>query len=418
MSNSFYGGRDAAPMVIKKSFTTVQAMVDKFKEGNNYREVKFGEYVLIQSVNKNNPENGMLFRRGRAYNNENLKIQSWSQSTDNIFTPTDILAYGAEHLGTITGPSGNAPHLHFKQKETEVREEYQNNETSAYEIKTGSGEFSLNAGNLVPGNPNSKITWTYCSIRDNNGNNTNAYIGFTIPYNVTEWGTEQLSSQQNVTLTNEQITPFYQKYKLGIPKGQDGTSFNNIRVITPTASDKVVTITFDSNRNITATDYAGLQDDISNKRKIWVADIVDYKVTDNGTQYLVYLGDYNTIKNISLTDKGVFKIEYHHEDAFTKNLKWPISTSLAADGTYTTFFNDESFISQEGDNRLKWINSIRYDSTDGTFYITYNTDSSQEYPIGVIGSSTLDAVAANEENIDTASLKTRGIWFVTQEWEG
>ena len=137
----------------------------------------------------------------------------------------------------------------------------------------------------------------------------------TIPYNVIEWTTTQLPSQEKVDILQREINPFHQRYNLGIPKGQDGMSFNNIRIITPTAADDVVTIVFeydeegklkrDKDNYLITTEYEGRQDDIDNQRKIWVADVTDYKVTDQGTKYLVYLGDYNIINDIkTIFDKA------------------------------------------------------------------------------------------------------------------
>ena len=49
MSNSFYGGRDGQPFVIKETFKTVKAMIDEFKKGPGYTKVNFGEYALIET---------------------------------------------------------------------------------------------------------------------------------------------------------------------------------------------------------------------------------------------------------------------------------------------------------------------------------------------------------------------------------
>ena len=75
MSNSFYGGRDGRPMIIKKSFKYIhynetgdksiddvekkKSMTHQFAD-LDYSEVGFGEYAIIESENKNNPENGRI----------------------------------------------------------------------------------------------------------------------------------------------------------------------------------------------------------------------------------------------------------------------------------------------------------------------------------------------------------------------
>jgi len=45
-------------------------MVDSFKQGYAYEDVNFEEYVIINTKNKDNPDNGKIFRRGSDYLNE------------------------------------------------------------------------------------------------------------------------------------------------------------------------------------------------------------------------------------------------------------------------------------------------------------------------------------------------------------
>ena len=74
MSN-FYGGKEGRSFVITKEFQSIAEMTEAFKQGPLYTEVNFDEYVLINTVNKNSPENGQLFRRGYDYNSDrNEKI--------------------------------------------------------------------------------------------------------------------------------------------------------------------------------------------------------------------------------------------------------------------------------------------------------------------------------------------------------
>ena len=63
MSN-FYGGREGRSFIITKSFTSVKEMIENFKLGPSYTEVRFEEHVMINTPNKANPENGQIFRRG------------------------------------------------------------------------------------------------------------------------------------------------------------------------------------------------------------------------------------------------------------------------------------------------------------------------------------------------------------------
>ena len=90
IENSFYGGRPGFSCVVVKYFSSVNAMVEKFKMGGNYSEVHYNEYVLINTDNKNDPDNGKLYRRGYDYQND---------------------MGGAEYIGQIVGPSSGTPYF-------------------------------------------------------------------------------------------------------------------------------------------------------------------------------------------------------------------------------------------------------------------------------------------------------------------
>ena len=113
--SSFYGGREGRSFVITRNFSSVKEMVEKFQQGPSYNEVHFDEYVLINTVNKANPENGQVFRRGYDYNSER-QIDTYNVKTENneteiIFAIEKIPAGGAIYIGTIVGPAGRAPVL-------------------------------------------------------------------------------------------------------------------------------------------------------------------------------------------------------------------------------------------------------------------------------------------------------------------
>ena len=114
MNNSFYGGRDGQPMIIKAKFLTVKEMTTAFKDPN-YITVNFGEYALIETTNRKNPENGFLFRRGYDYQDEFRYVECWdfNENTGN-FNKNSTLAYGAIYVGKIAGPAGDAPLVEFK----------------------------------------------------------------------------------------------------------------------------------------------------------------------------------------------------------------------------------------------------------------------------------------------------------------
>ena len=148
--NSFYGGRRGASFVIVKKFASISDMVAAFSQGGSYKTVNYDEYVLIDTVSKNDTDNGKIFRRGYEYNNE---------------------MGGAIYMGQIVGPAGYSPHVELKTiAEVEAVQERDN-----FTYRRGTGSYAPNE-NLVPGKYidntlvkyNDKITWAYCSVRDEN----------------------------------------------------------------------------------------------------------------------------------------------------------------------------------------------------------------------------------------------------------
>lgn len=197
---SFYGGKQGISYDIRAHFDSVEDMVAKFALGGSYVDVNYGEYVLIDTIiklnEKDNPQNGLLYRRGFEYTEPYVgpapkKSDYIDPETGEIDTAawrSDFSAWasapggGAEYVGQIVGPSGETPEMAIL-KESEVREK------ATEEIKAGGGTMDI-----IPGirrnedgeviEENDQITFAYCNMRDRNGNITGCILGFTMPYHV------------------------------------------------------------------------------------------------------------------------------------------------------------------------------------------------------------------------------------------
>ena len=486
MSNSFYGGRDGRPMIIKKSFKYInydetgdkniddrekaKSMTHQFAN-INYSEVGFGEYAIIESENKNNPENGRIFRRDKDFNSDR-KINYWTKNeTTNIFEKQQTFANGAVYVSQIVGPSGNAPHLTFLNSLEDVRQTYSNyegfvreqitsdeklrtklrleirqklfadgsvnNETpeaeiekiidgliddkinevvaeritslgavgDGYDAKIASGERSASVGNknLVPGKDgdkfNDEIKWLSCSIRDENQQRTDAYIGFEIPYTVIEWDAQGVdpyynrSNETNDFINQNLITrhdedkdakhPFYQKWQIKIPKGIHGQSIEDIKVISVSEDLNLVKLTYNNDTKKLARDRNGAlitepyksetdrNDDIQKNRKVIVCNFIDYDRTLEGELYTVYLGDYNMIENLTLEDNGDFTIQYSHNDDFERKnedaLNWLTGLNLT-DGYITITTNNDNLTDIK--QQLHWPIKININKDNGEVIYT------------------------------------------------
>lgn len=352
MSESFYGGKAGTPFVIAKSYNSVNAMIADFAKGPALTAVQYGEHVIINTEDKNNSNNGALYRRGYDYNNS---------------------MGGAIYVGTIVGPSGKAPMFELTTIENIKEITFKDSD----EVRQGEGAWNISNKSLIPGKTDSEfnddIAWSYITIRDQYGTDTTAWVGIKIPYHVIEMDAQSVSAYYNrdketadfknvnlVERDDDQAHPFYSHWSVRIPKGIKGDALKNFRVVE--ASDAI-------------QDYEGKTDDINNHRKILVYDYYCYDTKENGEPKTLYLGDFNMIDTIDLADDGTFTITYTHDNTvtYTKKIKWITSTTLnSTTGVFHIDYNDGS----NYETTLKWINGISL-ADNGTITFTYTTGDSE-----------------------------------------
>lgn len=352
MSESFYGGKAGTPFIIAKSYNSVNAMIADFAKGPALTAVQYGEHVIINTEDKNNSNNGALYRRGYDYNNS---------------------MGGAIYVGTIVGPSGKAPMFELTTIENIKDITFKDSD----EIRQGEGTWNISNKSLVPGKIDSEfnddIAWSYITIRDQQGIDTTAWVGIKIPYHVIEMDAQSVSAYYNrdketadfknvnlVERDDDQAHPFYSHWFVRIPKGIKGDALKNFRVVE--ASDAI-------------QDYEGKTDDINNHRKVLVYDYYCYDAKENGEPKTLYLGDFNMIDTIDLADDGTFTINYTHDNTitYTKKIKWITSTTLNnTTGVFHINYNDGS----NYETTLKWINGISL-ANNGTVTFTYTTGDSE-----------------------------------------
>ena len=299
---------------------------------------------MINTVNKNDPDNGKVYRRGYDFTNT---------------------MGGAEYIGTIVGPAGKAPMLEM----TTVASVKNKHASEGYDERFSSGQYSPTGGNLVPGKTgsgtfNDAITWACCSIRNENDEDATAYIGFTFPYTVIDYETSQIepyvagryADTSSATRVDDGKHPFFEKWHINVPKGVKGNAFMNLKV--EAASTNV-------------QEYPGQADDINHGRAILAYDYYNYDDYQNGAPVRLYLGDYNMIDNISMDDEGTITIDYSHDDdsVWTKKIKWVKSVALnTKTGLFTVVYNhttDASGNPTTYTTYLDWIDEVNV-ADDGT----------------------------------------------------
>ena len=287
--NSFYGGRRGASFVIVKRYSTISDMVTAFSQGGDYKTVNYDEYVLIDTENKNDKDNGKIYRRGYEYNNA---------------------MGGAIYEGQIVGPAGMAPHTELHT----IEEVEQIQEREGFEYRRGSGSYSKTENNLVPGKYNESgsgivkyndaITWAYCSVRDENSHESTAHIGFKFPYTVIDYTTEVVepydangnyADTSKAERIDDETHPFYEKWNISIPKGIKGDTVSDIQLAEATSDIE---------------DYTDKADDIANHRKVLTYKETTYDNKQEGEIVKKYLGKINEIQETAIDSRYHLLVYY------------------------------------------------------------------------------------------------------------
>ena len=318
--NSFYGGRPGNPFVIIATFSSKQEMIENFKLGAAYTAVHYDEHVLINTTNKNDPDNGKIYRRGYDLNNG---------------------LGGAEYIGTIVGPAGKAPHLEMT-TQSAVDDMY---ESQGYDGRYSTGEYVANT-NLVPGKDgasfNDTISWSCYSIRNANNEDTTAYIGFTVPYPVIDFETTAETSpyqSNSVSRVDDGSHPFYEKWRFSIAKGKKGDAVNRIWA----SGDKIYYTTLNYDTNASGVESAPQ-----------------------------VVGDYSMISNVSLQPDGTFTITCTDSSKNVQTtLEWVNEIEVQDNGNIKIKYNtgDETTLT----GKVKWIDEVSWSET-GYIGVKYNTD--------------------------------------------
>lgn len=394
--DSFYSGRAGSSFALRASFPSYSSMVEAFRTGSAYEDCWYGEYCLIDTVNKNDKDNGKLYKRGVNYTADNGD---------------------AQYVGQIVGPATGLPFMQFEPlsvTKERSKDALASGVTRHYPVgKDSDGRQTINQsdediavmsfsdgteGGLVPGKTadgtfNDEMKWTWVSVREPSQESESwYYLGFEVPYLVTECQTHNVSPYDTVgnlldnATTIERVDdrshPYYNKWDLGIPKGIKGDAFRNLRVMVPIATDKLylpsaVSIDSTGKATIGAEGYPAKADDVAAKRQILVYDYFIFDGTQNPAAVTFYLGPFNQVDEMSLAEDGTLTIGYTHDDntVFSRKIQWINSATLAPDsGVFTVTYNNGT---PAFTTTLDWINDIILDD-DGTLHFLHTKDKADD----------------------------------------
>jgi hypothetical protein len=541
--NSFYGGKQGKSFIIAYTYSTIAEMVESFGKNNINCPVNFDEYALINTINKNSPENGQIFKRGYDYNSDRTIISYRPiEGHPNPYEEFEIEANGAIYIGTIVGPAGRAPIFNFGnysdvQNICQIRDKtfedleitYKNDIKRSDVIKVLNSKTQVNVDengepvidsetgkpliifnmeeliddfytlrlttskndkvvhyycydrryglnnqdsvgwysidnapttgedkfrpyeNLIPGityayadegllydtdstgarhialgeNEFTKtpyqdtIDWTYCTVRNENLEDSTAYVGFRFAAPIVEFETETVNPYYNRSdiindinnktnnFTNLNLItrmtrdydedgnltglkeasqsdieqhPFYSLWKINIPKGIKGESIKNIYLVDAAQEHNIKTFILDENGNLTYNDIGEIQvadyvedistpegmseEDIESSKEKWVIvfDYVCYDRIPEGESHTIYLGDFNKLNGIKLEHHGELAFDYSHNNTERTPkeewIHWIDKVIFNNDGTITVTFNDNTWNVESAENQDAIINGV------------------------------------------------------------
>lgn len=410
--DSLYGGHQGISFVLKAAFPSISDMVKAFKGGPNYTDVWYGEFCIIDTPNKNDKDNGKIYERGYNYQND---------------------MGGAVYKGQIVGPSSGTPYFAMDsiKNVTDIStKDISNNPYTYRRFPTGKDENGnyVTAANgdiatfdfgkpdvLVPGKDengkfNDKIKYTWCNIREDNADSDSwFYVGWQIPYLVVDYDIHTNSPYNNKGEASDNAStierkdngintldngkhPFYERWDIGLPHGIKGDAIRNLRVITPPLGNPPEKIyPYDAlkidDKGIAAIDttsdnYDGYNDDVAKGHQIIVFDYYAFDKQINPNPYHIYIGDFNIVKSVTVSENGTLTVSYTSKEADVtdKLVKWVKSISLNTDvgvkgGQLKVTYNNDS---EPFTVNLVWLKDITIAENGDVTYTYVGQDSVTE----------------------------------------
>ena len=397
-------------------FQYAEGMIQCFSQGGiTTNIVNYGEYVIIDTPNKNDLDNGKVYRRGLDYQND---------------------LGGAEYIGQIIGPTGSSPEIYMDSFTTLVSE--------------GGPQISYENDDIIPGMEldvdgqmifNDAIHSSWVTLRDQFGVVTGCKIGFQFPYHVfnfTAEGVNPYTTGELIERIDDKQHPYFSKWKISVPKGIKGDAFDNLHIANSIAIKDAV---YYEDENCTIELGTLLEDTLINfnsgaydeEREIYTitlesGDIVYVKKEDTDKEVLVYkeikydtnplgdveyfiLGEYNVIDNITLMPDGSLQIDYSYDGIKIcdgDKIQWINNIKLTSNGKLEVKYNtaNDYVTINDPQQPIQWIIEIKL-TDDGDLKVKYNTDL-QEFDGSIINNKKIRWIDEHGIQINTNKIDTNG----------
>lgn len=426
---SFYGGRQGAPFVIKKKFKYTHTedpayLVDKDKYGfvsdkdvmaeyvkdPQNQDLWYNEYCIIDTTNKNNPNNGKIYRRTMA-----TEAEMAAGSFD-----------CAEYIGQIIGPSSGAAFVKPQSgllTPQKIREELvgswdalgvsnPKDEPVIYDPSFSQGELSQWPDNinintyeikqdnegLVPGynaetgDVFDSIKFNWFNVRKNTEDGNGVvqswcYIGFEVPYTCftvdAKYKTPGTKPEVYEITDKSGDHPFWYDLMFEIPNGLRGVSVVEIFNNDPQDDDQIVetkAYSFDQLKYNAEEGSYTIDPDvlpILYTTKSWFAKLHWANPNPNGDTAIefnetFYIGAITELKDVVLdTETGVIQCTYHNKSDQSWTLDYPKSITInPATGEYIVDYSDRPDIT----GQFGFVKSAAIDSEQGKIRFTNTVD--------------------------------------------
>ena len=399
---SFYGGRQGASFVIKKSFKYVNTEDNAYKTATasvpdsevmeaclsnpNYTDVWYNEYCIIDTVNKNNPNNGRIFRRRLP--NETVDGKPY-EDIGQIVGPSS----GAAMLSLVSGLEANQNALgNFKNNWDALGLQVGNTLKYAETVadKNAIGSLKENVANLTNhglvkgvefddnGNvikQHKEIKYNWFNVRKNTEDNNGVvecwcHIGFEIPCTVVTAQAATTGPLNPVSVeeaSRSKDNPFWYDLSFKIPRGLHGVSVKEIFIAENHSARTFGQLTYSTETG----KYSVSSGTIAYNYKAWFCKLY---IEELNATYDFYIGKVVEIKNVTFDQNtGVLTVSYHNQNNTTINMVYPKTVTWNKDtGAVSCSYYNSTSTTKMGD--IISVEDLIVDSTH-QLLVRYNNNS-------------------------------------------